>query len=97
MWAPDGKKIYYVGANGHLWAATVSLSPSFSVKTRAEVLPSGEADRFLSNSVVHANFDVSPDGKNILYARATGGQSQLVVIHDWKYEFRERMKAAARP
>ncbi len=96
VWSPDGTKIYYTGPNGHLWAAVVSLSPVFSVKSRAEVLPSGEADRFLTNANVHANFDVSPDGKRILYARTSGTRSELVVIHDWKYEVRERMKAPAR-
>ena len=94
--SPDGKRIYYVGGNGHLWAAAVAVSPSFSVGARSEVLPSGLADRFMPGSVVHANFDVSPDGRNILFARRTAGQSQLVVIHDWKYEVRERMKAVLR-
>ena len=96
VWSPDGKRIYYVAANGHLWGVTVTASPSFAVGARSEVLPSGLADRFMPNTVVHANFDVSPDGRNILFARRTSEQSQLVVIHDWKYEVRERMKAAGR-
>jgi hypothetical protein len=41
------------------------------------------------------DYDVSPDGKYLALLRPVGEDDQLVVVHDWKYELRERMRARA--
>jgi hypothetical protein len=35
---------------------------------------------------------VSPDGKSFVLLRSVGPNDQIVVVHDWKYELRERMR-----
>ena len=36
------------------------------------------------------NYDITPDGKRFVTFKSTGGDAQLIVVHDWKYELRER-------
>jgi hypothetical protein len=41
---------------------------------------------------VHAQFDVAPDGQHILLIKPTTANAQTFIVHDWKYELRERTK-----
>jgi serine/threonine-protein kinase len=84
VWSPDGRRLYYPSA-GRLEAATLAFAPAFAVTARATVLESG-----ISSPPAHANYDVTPDGKRFVLLKATGGDAQLIVVHDWKYELRER-------
>jgi serine/threonine-protein kinase len=88
VWSPDGTRIFYV-ANGHLSAATVRTSPTFTVTWRSPLFE----NVYLVNYPAHANYDVSPDGKYLVLLRPVGDGDQLVVVHDWKYELREEMRA----
>ena len=77
VWARSGDRIYY--RNGRqLVAATVRVSPVFA-PIRREVL--FESD-FLGD-LLHANFDVSPDGKHFLMLAPTGDVAQVVVALNW--------------
>jgi len=92
VWAPDGRRIYYV-ANGQLNMAMVSTTPSFTVTSRQQVF---EGTFAFGDLEVHANFDLAPDGQHFLLLKPTNGDTQVVVVLDWKYELRERTAQPAK-
>jgi hypothetical protein len=85
VWSRNDSRIFYVW-NGRLNAATIRTSPTFAVLTRTAVL---EAN-YLLNLPPHANYDVSSDGKSFVLLRPVGQSNEIVVVHGWKYELRER-------
>jgi serine/threonine-protein kinase len=89
VWAPDGKQLFYVNGR-QLIAATVSLAREFTVTDR-HVLFEGN---FISN-FVHANYDVSPDGKQFLLLKASGTAVQTIVVYDWSAELRAKTATKA--
>ena len=77
--------------NQALVAATLTTAPAFGVTARAPLfegfslgVPAGTGS---------ANFDLSPDGTQFLVVQPVGGNSQIIVVHDWRYELRERTAA----
>ena len=88
VWAPSGDKIYYVWA-GAIHVANVRTTPAFAVTSRQELF-AGDYKLMVPPT---ANYDVSPDGKQFVLLRPVSKGEQLVVIHDWKYELRERTRA----
>ena len=85
VWSRNGGRIFYVW-NGRLHAATVRTSPTFAVLTRTAVLEGN----YLLNIPPHANYDVSFDGQSFVLLRPVGQSNEIVVVHGWKYELRER-------
>jgi len=86
VWAPDARTVYYWNQN-QLIAASVDAGPDRSlVVTKRRVVFSG--DYLLSG--IHANYDVSPDGRSFLVLKHVGEESQLVVVHNWRNELRDR-------
>ena len=85
VWAPDGRTLYYLH-DAHLVAATVSLSPTFSLGKRETVL-----DGTYVANMVHANFDVSPDGKEFLLLRQAGSPPAVVVVLNWAATLRAKV------
>ena len=85
VWSPDGRRLYYA-YGGRLEAATLAFAPTISVTARETVFESGS-----SLPPAHANYDITPDGKRFVMFKSTGGDAQLIVVHDWTYELRERM------
>jgi serine/threonine-protein kinase len=85
IWSRDGSRIFYVW-NSRLNAATVRTSPTFAVLTRTAVLEGN----YLLNMPPHANYGVSSDGKSFVLLRPVGQSNEIVVVHGWKYELRER-------
>jgi serine/threonine-protein kinase len=86
VWSPDGHHLFYV-ANGRLTTATIQRQPTFTVTSRAPMFQRP----YLINVPPHANYDVSPDGKSFVLVRPIGEISRIIVVHDWKYELRERV------
>jgi serine/threonine-protein kinase len=84
VWSPDGRRLHYSHA-GRIEAATLTFSPAFAVTAREMIFETGFA-----SPPAHANFDITPDGKRFLLLKPTGADAQLIVVHDWKYELRER-------
>ena len=74
--------------------ATVSTAPTFSVTSR-QIVSEGTYS-FNNNGLLHAGFDVAPDGKHLLLEKPTNAVPQIVVVHDWKYELRARMAPAGK-
>ena len=90
VWAPDGRRLYYRD-NQHLVAATVSTNPSFSVTSREALFD----DSFVRGSLPHADYDVSPDGKNFLMLKPTG-ETQVTVVYNWLDEVGAQMRGKQR-
>jgi serine/threonine-protein kinase len=86
IWAPDGRHIYYV-ANGQLSVATVSTAPTFAVVAR-QPLFEGSYDL---NVPVRANYDVAPDGRHLVLLKSTSVEARLLVVHNWKAQFADRL------
>lgn len=84
VWSPDGRRLYYAYA-GRLEAATLAFAPAFAVTARETIFETGS-----SLPPAHANYDITPDGKRFVTFKPTGAEAQLIVVHDWKYELRER-------
>jgi eukaryotic-like serine/threonine-protein kinase len=89
IWSRDGRHIYYI-ANGQMSVATVSTTPAFAVTSRQQLF---EGSYALNIAAVHAPYDISPDGQHILLIRPTSSDAQTIIVHDWKYELRERTKS----
>jgi serine/threonine-protein kinase len=90
VWSPDGRRIYYL-AGDRLMSATLTLDPTFSVTARDTVL----SDGVQGFGDYHAQFDVAPNGKDIVYTRSAGND-KVVFVHNWSRELRERMSASKR-
>jgi len=90
VWSRDGHRLFYV-TNDQLLAATLSFAPTFSVTARDTVFVSG-----MATTPARAEYDAAPDGKHFVHLRNVGGDAQVVVVHDWKYELRARHNARAR-
>jgi serine/threonine-protein kinase len=90
IWARDGRHIYYV-ADGQVNVATIATTPTFAVTSRQQLFEG----TYNLDAAVHANFDLAPDGQHLLLVKRTSGETQTVVVHDWKYELRARTAAQA--
>jgi Tol biopolymer transport system component len=90
VWSPDGRRLYY-GSAGRLLSATLAFVPTFAVTARETIFEIGS-----SLPPAHANYDITRDGKRFVMLRPTGADAQLVVVHDWKNELRERTANARR-
>lgn len=92
VWSRDGKRIYYRNADKVIEAdvtpgAALSLGarrPAFSLTN----LPSATMARG------SATYDVSPDGKRIVFAQPAGSAAKLVVVVNWFTEARRKIRAA---
>jgi serine/threonine protein kinase/WD40 repeat protein len=87
IWAPDGRGIYYRHVRD-VMAARVSTSSGFSVRDRVKLF-----DGAYATSPIHANFDVSPNGKRFLMINRAGSDAEVIVVHNWASEVRERLRA----
>jgi Tol biopolymer transport system component len=90
VWSRDGRQLFY-GHAQRLESATLSFEPTFSVTGRDTAL-----NIALSSAPGHANYDVAPDGKHFVILKQSGGDPQLIVVHDWKYELRAKLGRVAR-
>ena len=89
VWSRDGRGLYYV-AGQQLMEATLAYAPTLSVTARKTIIDGG-----LDVQSDHADYDVAADGKVVLIKNA-GVETQVIVVHDWKYELRARMQANGR-
>jgi Tol biopolymer transport system component/tRNA A-37 threonylcarbamoyl transferase component Bud32 len=86
IWAPDGRRIYYRRARD-VMAASLSTSSGFSVRERTKLFEGAYA-----TSPIHANFDVSPDGKRFLMINRASSDAEVIIVHNWAREVRERLR-----
>ena len=76
--------------NKALVAASVSETPAFAVQSRTQLF---EGDFLFTDT--HANYDVSPNGKEFVLVKGVGN-AQVYVIHDWRAQVRADSKVAPR-
>ena len=89
VWSPDGRRLFY-RRNRLITAATIAASPRFSVAKREELF---EGD-FLFQGV-HAEYDISPDGKQFLVMKVAASDVQTIVVQNWLSEL--RLKTTTNP
>lgn len=87
MWSPRGDELFYRGS-GKIIRARVTLGANPDV-VREELF-----DDVYQPGVLHQNYDVSPDGRTLLFTRSAGPELKLVVVLNWLTEVRERIAAA---
>src|SRR5262249_42515264 len=90
IWSPDGLRIIYHHDRAFM-AANIHSESVFSVASY-DSLFSGD---FLFGPG-HSSYDVTPDGKSLLLIKAVGGESQVILAHDWKYQLRARIRGGPR-
>jgi len=87
IWARDGSALFYRGPLGEVMRVGVSTRDGFAIGDRRMV---GKGDYLTDAS--HADWDIAPDGRFLLLKRA-GDASQLLVVHNWARELREKTSA----
>ena len=87
IWARDGSALFYRGPLGELMRVGLSTRDGFAIGDRRMM---GKGDYLTDAS--HAYWDVAPDGRFLLLKRA-GDVSQLLVVHNWARELREKTGA----
>jgi eukaryotic-like serine/threonine-protein kinase len=96
VWSRDGRTLYYVGGN-QLLSATLAFTPALSVVRRDTVVNNIVSNPLPPTSANHANYDAAPDGKSIVFLGGGGRGAKVVVVHDWKYELRNRVGSGSKP
>ena len=80
IWAATGNAIYYRNGNDVIRVA-ITLGASIGI---------GECKVVLNGSYIanasHPNWDVSPDGSELLLLRRAGEDVQTIVVHNWARE-----------
>ena len=86
IWGRDGKSLYYRGPVDEIIKIAVTTGASFSIGATTTI---ARGEYLLDTS--HQSWDVAPDGRLLLLKRA-GAPSQLIVVHNWVRELRERTR-----
>jgi serine/threonine protein kinase/Tol biopolymer transport system component len=82
----DSRTLFYQQGNRLMRATLTAMRPP-AVLSRAAVL---EGD--LMASPIHANYDVSPDGKSFAVVVRSGPDVQVIVVQNWAREVRKRLR-----
>jgi Tol biopolymer transport system component len=80
VWTRDGRHLFFRSGR-RLIDAAVRTAPTFAVLGREPFL---EGD--FETSASHPNYDVAPDGAQVLLLEPAGGRQQVVVVHGWLRE-----------
>jgi len=82
-WGRDGKELFYLGSDGRLYAAPITLSVKPKIGAPAPLFAiSTEAMAALHSQI---GFDVSADGRRFLVPIVTSSErSEIVVIQNWE-------------
>jgi eukaryotic-like serine/threonine-protein kinase len=92
VWSADGSRLYYITGSA-VMEARLATGASVRVLARDTAfarLGSGTA------SFTQANFDISRDGSRMVMPVSQSDAYQLVVVPNWRSEFRERMAGSKR-
>jgi serine/threonine-protein kinase len=84
LWSRDGREVFFVGADGYMWSATVAFdASSFRVEARERLFELGEVGSDPQRTV----FDVAADGR-FLFTRGvgSGGGRELILVRNWVQE-----------
>jgi len=90
VWSHDSRRLYYVSSD-QILAATLTFTPTLRVSARDTIVSRG-VDPGLG---YHAGFDVTPDGKGVVYVQAAGSHEDVIVVHDWLHELQARFEGGS--
>jgi hypothetical protein len=92
VWAPNGRALYYLAADGKMMAVPADVSKDLVLGKPAPLFDT--APYFMGG--VGRNFDIAPDGTRFILVRnpaSTGGNSAPVtVVLNWVGELKTRLK-----
>lgn len=86
LWAKSGNALFYRSPHG-VMSVPVTTGATFGITGPRSIRLTGD---FMSNPS-HPNYDVSPDGSEVLLIRRAGEEVQTIVVENWGRELRERM------
>jgi hypothetical protein len=87
-WRRDGRELFYVGADGRLYAVPVKLSERPDIGTPVAMFDISLEARGALNAPL--GFDISADGNRFLVPIATSSErSEIVVIQNWEAGLKE--------
>ena len=88
LWAPDGKRLFYVTQDGNrLMAVDVQTTPMVAFGEPVMVAP----EIFQTTSLPNRNYDITSDGKRLLLQapdRTNTASQQIVVVLHWFEELK---------
>ncbi len=90
VWSRDGRRLYYINGT-QLVAATLTYTPAFAVTSRDVVMENLLSNPLPPTSANHANYDVAPDGRSLLFLRGVATNASVIVVHNWKTELLKRV------
>jgi serine/threonine-protein kinase len=92
-WAPSGREIVYIDANGALMSVSVQTAPTFSSRTPTKIL---DAKFYLVGP--GRNYDISRDGQRFLIIKnprvestANDTPASMIVVLNWLEELKARL------
>jgi serine/threonine-protein kinase len=93
VWAPSGRELFYVSADGRLVAAQVQAGPSFAI---TGLTPLFNAAGFVLDNF-HQGYDVAPDGRTFVFLspRLLAGDSRnvrIVWVDNWLRDVEARVR-----
>jgi serine/threonine-protein kinase len=89
-WSRDGRHLYYRNVL-RLIEIDVTLGPAISLGARRQAfsLTNGSQE---SARRTGPSYDLSPDGRRIVFAQPTGSEAKLVVVVNWFTEVRRKLR-----
>ena len=91
VWAPDGRELFFITAQGQFWATPVETEPTFRPLTPEALFDLAPFDDPRGRS-----WDMAPDGARFIFQRTLGAQvagetEGLVFVQNWLEELNERV------
>ncbi len=83
VWSRDGKSLFYRGA-GYFMRAAIATTPAPRVARRDSLFK----DVYVGRDV--ANYDIFPNGRELLVIRSTDARIQIGVVQNWPALLRQR-------
>lgn len=81
VWRRDGKEIFYLGLDGHLYATQVEPhEKSFDLRS------SGPLFELRNTFALGSPFDVSPDGRFMVLTQPEGDMAPMTLVLNWTAE-----------
>jgi hypothetical protein len=95
VWSRDGRELFYVANDGHLWAARVSWGDAtFRVESRTRLF---SLDGIVTDTHRSA-IEVGPDGRFLVQLRSDDGAgARLVLVRNWLQSVTAEKKRSAPP
>jgi serine/threonine protein kinase len=95
--SPDGTKLYFLGLGGQAGASTSAPSKKLSVELWVADLTSGHSERLLPGMPVNRSYDISSDGKKVVFDSPDAQGEPHIWIASLDRRFPPRKIGSTRP